>query len=113
LDVIETQAKKLHNRVNDFKNACSFFKIDKFLGIRVVSIPAIIEGVIPFMNDPEINKILLPFGIVLGGLWGLFSIHRELDAIKKTNPYSYLVSLEKMENKRRNNYIIRIKERKK
>lgn len=109
-DTIEDQVKELHNQVKDFKDACSYFKIDKFFGVRVVTVPAVIQGAVTYMNDPKINAFLVPFGFVLGGLWGLYSINRDVKELKKKNPYSYLVSLEELKTKRKNWYITKINE---
>lgn len=95
-DRIRDHIGELDDAVRDFKDKCSFFKTDRFFGLRAVSIPAIISVAESFVSlDPSIKGPLMVVGLAFGGLWGLVSTKRAIKDIRKSNPYSYLVCLEK------------------
>lgn len=94
-DKIESQMDQIREGVEEFKKACSYFKIDKFFGLKLFTIPVVIEKADLLIDDPTIKSILFSIGMAIGGIWGIFSKHREIRIMNKSNPYSYLVQLEK------------------
>jgi len=95
-DKIQDQLEILNQGVIDFKKSCSYFKADGFFGLNVLTFPALLEVADYFITvDPKMKSSLMTMGLGFGFLWGLMSTRKNIGEIKKTNPYSYLVSLDK------------------
>ena len=98
-DKIKDQIKSLKEGLKDFKDACTFFKTDKFFGLKIFTMSIILQQAEPFITNPELKQLLIPFGVTLGTLWSLYSSHRTIEDMKKNNSYSYLVALQKFHPK--------------
>lgn len=94
-DKIKDQMKSLNEKVKNFKEACSFLKADKFMGLKIFTMPVAIQQAEPFIENPVLKGLLIPFGITLGTLWSIYSSHKSIESFKKSNSYSYLVLMEK------------------
>ncbi len=95
-DVIQDYKKSLVGSIEDYKKVCAFFTVRTFKGFKVVTVPVLSEVVDGLINlDPSVGIALKASGLIFGTLWGLMSWRRNTKEIRKSNPYSYLVCLEK------------------
>ncbi len=93
---IEDQVKSLRQGINDYKESCSYFKAEGFFGLSVVTIPALLDVADTLVSiDPKMKSSLMISGLAFGILWGLTSAKQNIKELQKTNPYSYLVILDK------------------
>lgn len=96
-DKIEDQLESLRDGKDEYKKSCSYFKTDGFLGSKVVTFPALIDAVASFgpYMEQGLKSSLMAAGLFIGCLWDLILARQRISEIKKSNPYSYLVFLEK------------------
>lgn len=95
-DKIQKELKSLHEGMKDYKESCSYFKTDGFFGSKVFTFPTLINVAESLVSiEPGLKGSLMGAGLFIGGLWDLISARQRISDIKKGNPYSYLVSLEK------------------
>lgn len=93
---IENQLDYLHDALDEYKKSCSYFKADGFFGSKIVTFPAIVDIAEGFgLIEQSLKSSLMASGLIIGGLWDLISARQRISDIRKNNPYSYLVSLEK------------------
>lgn len=95
-DKIEKNLDSFYEGIKDYKESCSYFKTDGFFGSKVFTFPTLMGATDTFVSiDPGLKSLLMAAGLFIGGLWDLISARQRISDIKKSNPYSYLVSLEK------------------
>ncbi|HEC75935.1 MAG TPA: hypothetical protein ENI33_01595 [Thermoplasmatales archaeon] len=96
-DALESYLKEMKSGIEEYKNACRYFGAQRFVGLRLVSIPIISQISNLFLNlNPHMKQMLATLGLALSILWELTSYKQEVKRIRKNNPFSYLVLLKNL-----------------